>query len=353
LLAPYLENALRSKPIIDVIDSSTFGAKMPRADWGFVGNPQLAFPPASEQSAIIRFLDHCDRRIRRYISAKRKLIALLNEQKRAIIHRVVTRGLDPNVRLKPSGVEWLGDVPEHWEVLQLRRRWRVTDCKHVTVPFVENGVPLASVREVQSFELDLSAAKGTTDEWYSFLISGQRAPMRGDLIYCRNVSVGACAYVGTNDRFAMGQDVCLIRSKIQNGRFLNYVMHSSTMQRQLSLLLIGSTFNRINVSDIKSLVLALPPRSEQDLIASQLDSQISVFDGPIRTAEREIDLLREYRTRLIADVVTGKLDVRGAAAKLPEEVEVPEPVEEIEALAEGGDTISEADLEAQAEPAAA
>ncbi len=69
-----------------------------------------------EQAAIVRFLDHVDRRIRRYIPAKKKLIALLNEQKQAIIHRAVTRGLDPNVRLKPSGVEWLGDVPEHWEV---------------------------------------------------------------------------------------------------------------------------------------------------------------------------------------------------------------------------------------------
>ena len=76
-------------------------------------------PPLDEQAAIVRFLDHADRRIRRYIRAKKKLIALLNEQKQAIIHRAVTRGLDPNVRLKPSGVEWLGDVPEHWEVLPL------------------------------------------------------------------------------------------------------------------------------------------------------------------------------------------------------------------------------------------
>jgi len=83
-------------------------------------------PPVTEQAAIVRFLDHVDRRIRRYIRAKQKLIQLLDEQKQAIIHRAVTRGLDPNVRLKPSGVEWLGEVPEHWEVLPLRRRWTVT-----------------------------------------------------------------------------------------------------------------------------------------------------------------------------------------------------------------------------------
>ena len=90
----------------------------------------IAFPPLDEQAAIVRFLDHADRRIRRYIRAKQKLIALLKEQKQAIIHRAVTRGLDPNVRLKPSGVDWLGDVPEHWEVVQARSGCRAVerDC---------------------------------------------------------------------------------------------------------------------------------------------------------------------------------------------------------------------------------
>src|SRR5207244_8327893 len=81
---------------------------------------RIALPPLPEQASIVRFLDHADRRIRRAIRAKQKLIALLNEQKQAVIHRAVTRGLDPNVRLKPSGTEWLGDVPEHWEVRKLR-----------------------------------------------------------------------------------------------------------------------------------------------------------------------------------------------------------------------------------------
>jgi type I restriction enzyme S subunit len=114
--APYVETLLRSKPAIDAVNRSTFGAKMPRADWQFVGSMPITLPPLAEQAAIVRILDHADRRIRRHIRAKQKLIKLLEEQRQAIIHRAVTRGLDPNVRLKPSGVEWLGDVPEHWEV---------------------------------------------------------------------------------------------------------------------------------------------------------------------------------------------------------------------------------------------
>ena len=121
LLPSYLEHLLRSKPIIDTINASTFGAKMPRADWQFIGCMEQLAPPLPEQTAIARFLDHADRRIRRYIHAKQKLIALLEEQKQASIHQAVTGQIDvrtgqPYPAYKPSGVEWLGDVPAHWEV---------------------------------------------------------------------------------------------------------------------------------------------------------------------------------------------------------------------------------------------
>ena len=95
---------------------------MPRADWRFIGDLRIPLPPRVEQEAIVLYLDYVDRRISRYIRAKQRLIELLEEQKQAIIHRAVTRGLDPDVPLKPSGVEWLGDVPEHWEVRKRRSR---------------------------------------------------------------------------------------------------------------------------------------------------------------------------------------------------------------------------------------
>jgi type I restriction enzyme S subunit len=274
-------------------------------------------PPPDEQAAIVRFLDHANRKIDGFIRAKRKLIGLLNEQKQAIIHRAVTRGLHPDVPLKPSGIPWLGDIPMHWEVTSLRRHWRVTDCKHLTVPFVEDGIPLASVREVQPFTLDLSRCKRTTPSWYRMLIDGNRKPMRGDLIYCRNASVGACALVETDLDFAMGQDVCLIRSQKQNQRFLNYLLHSPFMDHQLELLLVGSTFKRINVAEIKGLTVVVPLREEQDAICEYLDANLSIYDTAIARTEREIALMQEYRTRLTADLVTGKLDVREAAAHLP------------------------------------
>jgi type I restriction enzyme S subunit len=325
-------------------------SRLQLTDESFLNAP-FPVPEATEQAAIVRFLDHADRQIRRYIRAKQKLIKLLEEQKQAIIHHAVTRGLDPNVRLKPSGAEWLGDVPEHWEVVALRRRWSVTDCKHLTVPFIEDeeGIPLASVREVQSFELSLANAKCTTREHYYSLIEGGRKPKVGDLIYCRNVSVGAAAIVTTEQPLAMGQDVCLIRSGDENQRYLNYFLRSPAMRHQLATLLVGSTFNRINVADIKALLVIVPPRAEQDAIAKYLDNELAEVVRAQILAEKEIALVREYRTRLIADVITGKLDVREAAARLPHETDDTQSLDEIDTLLDSDEIDETSDLDSTPE----
>jgi type I restriction enzyme S subunit len=340
----YFHNLLRSPAYKARIKASSTGVVESRLRLysDDLGRIEAMVPPTEEQAAIVRFLDWANGRLERAIRAKRKAIALLNEQKQAIIHRAVTRGVEPSVPLKPSGIPWLGDIPRHWEVSALRRYWSVTDCKHLTVPFVDEGIPLASVIEVQSFSLDLSRCKRTKPDWYRMLIEGERKPRRGDLIYCRNASVGASALVETDIDFAMGQDVCLIRSQQQNQRFLNYVFHSHFMEHQLELLLVGSTFKRINISEIKALAVIVPPRHEQDAICEFLDAGIRGYDTTISRLEREIDLVREYRTRLVADVVTGKLDVRDAAALLPEEAQLKIAEDDVDVV----DEIEAADEEA-------
>ena len=124
VLGPYFERLLRSKPIIDAVTASTYGAKMPRAAWRFIGGMPVVRPPLAEQAAIVRFLDHADRRIRRYIRAKEKLIALLEEQTQAMVHEAVTGRIDvrtgrPYPAYKDSRVEWLGKVPDHWTVRRI------------------------------------------------------------------------------------------------------------------------------------------------------------------------------------------------------------------------------------------
>ena len=274
----------------------------------------IAVPSGGEQRIIARFLDRETAKIDALVAKKERLIELLQEKRSVLITRAVTKGLDPDVPMKETGVEWLGEIPAHWEVVALRRRWEIIDCKHVTVPFVDQGIPLASVRETQSFELNLSNARHTTLEWYAMLVEGKRGPRRGDLVYCRNVSVGSATFVNTDERFAMGQDVCTIRSAWENQRWLNYYLCSNTMSNQLATILVGSTFDRINVSEIRELLTPVPPRQQQDNITAFLDCESAKIDVLVTKVREAIDRLKELRTALISAAVTGKIDVREAAA---------------------------------------
>lgn len=336
---PFAHRLLRSRLYVDFFGQASDGVRPAQWDLSIhrMRRIPVLVPPVEDQSAIVRYVSYLDSQVSRLIQTKRRMVAALTEQRQAVISRVVIRGLDPQVPLKSSGVQWLGDVPQHWAFVPLKRYWRVIDCKHVTVPFVDDGIPLASVREVQRFELDLSRARKTTQDWYDHLTDGGRRPHRGDIIYCRNVSVGAAAYVDTDVDFAMGQDVCMIRSNDQDNRYLNYLLHSDFMASQLASFQVGSTFSRINVADVKALLVLVPPRAEQDRIVAYLDQAVTVYDRPAARALQEIELIREYRNHLVSDVVSGKLDVRQAVANLPDVSLASEPlnsldVDEAEAL---------------------
>jgi len=285
-------------------------------------------PPLDEQRAIVKYLGHAHARINAAITQKRKLIALLEEERQAIINQAVTRGLNPDAGLKDSGIPWLGDVPSRWEICALDRYWRVTDCKHMTVPFTDEGVPLASVRQAQRFELSFNDARRTSNEWAEELRSDGREPARGDIIYCRNVGVGAAAIVNTDEYFAMGQDVCLLRSKAQDPWFFNHYLHSAVMAAQMEQVLLGATFRRINVAAVKRLQIVVPPLPEQQAIVAYIDGKTASIDKAVAHMRREIELLTEFKTRLTSDVVTGQVDVRAVAATLPdltdEETSVPD-----------------------------
>ena len=168
--------------------------------------------------------------------------------------------------------------------------------------------------EVRTFDLDLSQVLRTSEEFFRLLIGGDRQPLRGDIIYCRNTAnTGTSAYIGTDEPIAMGQDVSLIKSRRQNGRYLNYILHGDLMAQQLETLMVGSTFKRINVADIRALKVVCPPRKEQDEIVEFIESQTAKFDALTAEAQRAIDLLQERRTALISAAVTGKIDVRELA----------------------------------------
>jgi type I restriction enzyme, S subunit len=294
-------------------------------------------PPFPEQAAIVRFLDHADRRIRRYIRAKQGLIKLLEEQKQAIIHRAVTRGLDPNVRLRPSGVQWLSDVPEHWEVVRLKDiASHIVDCLHATPTYSEEGqFPAIRTADITPGEVHLRSARRVEVETYQRWTE-RLEPTTGDILYSREgerFGIAACVPPGT--RLCISQRMMVFRIRPEhNPLFVMWILNGPQTYAQAMQDIMGSTAPHINVSTIRNFVLALPSIREQCEIVEEIESATHGIAMTIQDAVQEIDLFREYRTRLIADLVTGKLDVREAAARVPDEVDEAEPIDEMESEAE-------------------
>ncbi len=285
----------------------------------------VATPPPAEQAAIVRFLDYMDRRIRRYIRAKQKLIKLLEEQKQAIIHRAVTRGLDPNVRLKPSGVEWLGDVPEHWEVLPLcaiarpRKQANVPHRELLSVYLGRGVIPFTAVTQKRTNPTSEDLSKYQTVEPGDFVLNNQQA-WRGSVGVSRYQGIVSPAYL------VLALDGRLLVE------FADWLLPGRAMVTQylVSSKGVGSIQRNLYWPHLRRVAVPLPPLFEQEAIARLLDSATASLTTMTERTRCEIDLLREYRTRLMADVVTGKLDVREAAARLPEETDAPEPPDEVE-----------------------
>ena len=181
---------------------------------------------------------------------------------------------------------------------------------------MDDGYPLASIREVQSRYVSLDAAKRTTQLYYEQLIDGGRRPQPGDLIFSRNATVGEVAQVtDKHPLFAMGQDVCLLRrlSHKSSSDFMQFVICSDIVVEQLKNIMVGSTFKRVNVEEIRALQVPIPPPDEQFQIAAFIAEENEKLDGLEKEAERAIDLLKERRSAFIAAAVTGQIDVRGLA----------------------------------------
>lgn len=261
------------------------------------------YPPPDEQSAIVRFLGNADRGIRRYIRTKQNLIKLLEEQKHQVIRRAVSRGLDPNVRLKPSGVEWQGDVPEHWGVQRLKTLCSMRSGDSITAISIEaaGDYPVYGGNGVRGF-----APKYTHDG--DFALIGRQGAL------CGNVHIA-------HGRFWASEHavVASLRPDHVLGWFGAVLMVMNLNQYSIAAAQPGLAVERV-----LNLSLPVPPPQEQARIAKHIEYETADITKAVDGAQSEIDLFREYRTRLIADVVTGKLDVREAAANLPVEPEEPE-----------------------------
>ncbi len=274
-------------------------------------------PPLHEQRTIVRYLDHVDRRIRRYIEAKEKLIGLLEEEKQAVVNQAVTRGLDPTVPLKPSGVEWLGDVPAHWAVRRLRQvsgilRGKFTHRPRNDPSLYDGPYPFIQTGDVAGARKMIMRYGQTLNE--RGLAVSTMFP-RGTLVMTIAANIGDVAILSFDACFP-DSVVGFVPSKSVYRDHLYYLFRA--MKPEFLREAPVNTQGNLNVDRIGSRKVAIPPLFEQAHIVKCLDRSTTDTDAAIALARRQIDLVQEYRTRLVADVVTGKLDVREAAAQLPE-----------------------------------
>jgi type I restriction enzyme S subunit len=281
----------------------------------------LPLPPEDEQEAIGRFLNHANGRIERAIRAKRKLIALLNEQKQAIIHRAVTRGLDPTVPLKPSGIPWLGDIPKHWNITRLKfEASHIVDCLHATPTYSsDGGFPAIRTADIEPGRVRLEQARHISASDFRRWTERLK-PEAGDILYSREGErYGIAALVPSNVSLCISQRMMVFRIKPNHcSEYVMWQLNCRHVYLQASCDIIGSTSPHVNVERIKNYLMTLPPFAEQEAIIAHIGYACAPLTAALAHAERQIELLLEYRTRLVGDVVTGKLDVREAVRHLPE-----------------------------------
>jgi type I restriction enzyme S subunit len=332
IVASYYAHTLREMSRSQWILALAKGIRERSTDFRYemFGNQFVPLPPPSEQLAIVRFLDHANRKIDGFIRAKRKLIGLLNEQKQAIIHRAVTRGLDPNAKLKPSGIPWLGEIPAHWEIVR-----NMALFSHR----VESGIAGLPV-------LQVSLRSGITAEELDQF--GRPKKLIADPTKYKLIRTGDMSYntmrmwqgavgVSPSDGLVSPAYVVLKPRQGTCPEFYDFIFHTEVYKQQVNRQSTGivSDRNRLYWDSFKQMPNLTLPRAEQEKIVAFIASETIPLTTAIARTEREIALMQEYRTRLTADIVTGKLDVREAAAKLPEEkaeeiVEADTPEEELE-----------------------
>ncbi|MBP6558015.1 MAG: restriction endonuclease subunit S [Flavobacterium sp.] len=253
----------------------------------------VALPTLEEQTAIANFLDYKTAKIDRFIYKKKQLIKLLNEQKAGIIDDAVTKGLNPNTKTKPSGIEWLGDIPQHWEIVKLRYLTRITTGNKNTEDKVENG----------QYDFFVRSQKIAKINSYSF--DGEGILTAGD-----GVGVGKVFHY-INGKCDYHQRVYLFY-KFSNTVYAKYLFYflQKFLKNELMIYNAKSTVDSVRLPVLKDFLVSLPPLTEQTAIVSHIETETDIINKTIATIEKEIALVQEYRTALIAEAVTGKIDVR-------------------------------------------
>ena len=314
----YLNYTLRSSVYqweLQVRSKGVWKSRLQLTDTSFFDMPIL-MPPKEDADLIVRYLHALDAKVKRYIRTKRTLIARLQEQKQAIIQQAVTRGLDPNVKLKPSGVEWLGEVPEHWEVKQLKQAATILRGKFSHRPrndprFYGGSYPFIQTGSIARANKFITEYKQTLNEKG---LSVSKLFPKGTLVMAIAANIGDVAVLSF-DSCAPDSVIGFLPFAQTNQDYLYLTL--TAMKPELLAEAPVNTQGNLSIARVGSMAMPYPPIEEQGIIADHINQHVTHIDQNISLMLRTIQQVHEYHTRLIANVVTGAVDVRAAAQALP------------------------------------
>jgi len=313
----WLHRWLLTPGVTQQIEAGCDGAKMPRADWEHVGSVHAPVPPSDEQATITAALNRETTRIDALISKKTRFIELLKEKRQALIAHAVTKGLDPNVKMKDSGVEWIGEVPEHWSLLRLASIGPLMKANGGNKQDdLDSGVPCIRYGDLYTtYDLLIRNIR----KFISPETELDYTPIQyGDILFAASgetfEEIGKSAVNLAETHACCGGDVIILRPKRKiDPVFLAYAAGSSSAQAQKSLMGKGFTVIHIYGDQLRNLVIAAPSEQEQKLIGAKIESETARIDALIEKCQRGISLLKERRSAFITAAVTGQIDLREVA----------------------------------------
>jgi type I restriction enzyme S subunit len=319
----YLSYALRESSFVETIVAKSVGVSYPAVNASEVATIPIPLPSHYEQQAIAHFLDAETARLDALVAKKRELIEKLKERRSALISRTVTRGLppeaaraaglNPNPKLKPSGIEWLGEIPEHWEMLQYRRITKRVDvgiAEAATHAYVDEGVPIVRSTNIKNRKVNTDDLLFIDQEFAARLTS--KALRTGDIVTTRTgANLGVSAIIPPELHLA--QCFTLLISTLRPGcapRFYNAFMNADPGKTHFAMTAWGAGQPNISVPILQEMPCVQPPPIEQVEMADYLDRETNKIDRMVAKVEEAIECLQEYRSALITAAVTGKIDVR-------------------------------------------
>jgi type I restriction enzyme S subunit len=312
----FLSYAVRESSFVESVVARSTGVSYPAVNASEVGTIPITLPPPDEQRAIADFLEARTAKIDALLTKRRALIEKLKEKRTALISRAVTRGLNPNAKLKPSGIEWLGDIPKHWEACRLG--FLVNKIGSGKTPsggaqnYQSEGVMLIRSQNVYDDGLrldDVAFIDEETDEQ----MAGSRVQPNDVLLNITGASLGRCSVVPLDFQKAnVNQHVCIIRPNPVrvDATFVQLAVTTQFVKAQIFADEVGSSREGLNFPQVRDLKIPAPPLPEQIAIAAYLDHETAKIDRMVEKVELAIARLQEYRTALITAAVTGKIDVR-------------------------------------------